>query len=402
MEDHAQTPDGRDAEIQALQDRIRELEERLRAARATADSGTRAKDEFLAMLGHELRNPLAPILTALHLMKLQGPEGSERARNVIERQVKHLARLVEDLLDVSRIARGQVALELEPTELASVVAGGIEMAGPLLEQHAHTLVVDVPRHGLVVDGDSARLAQVVSNLLANAAKYTPPSGRITLRAWQEGDQVVLSVADTGIGMAPDVLPRVFDVFVQGRQSIDRSQGGLGIGLTIVRNLVERHGGTVSARSGGLGQGSEFVVRLRRSANDRLPRGTGAGGPASLARSGIRILIVDDNVDAAATLTQALTHLGYHARFAHDAPTALRVADELRPDIAFLDLGLPVMDGYELAARLRALPGLAGMHLVALTGYGQDADRARTLHAGFHHHLVKPVAMEELEAVIRRR
>jgi CheY-like chemotaxis protein len=402
MHEDAQPAQGRDVELEALHDRIRDLEERVRAAREAAESAGRAKDEFLAMLGHELRNPLAPILTALHLMKLQGPEGSERARKVIERQVEHLAHLIDDLLDVSRIARGKVALALEPIELAAVVAEGIEMAAPLLEQHAHMLMVEVPRQGLVVDGDSARLAQVVSNLLANAAKYTPPSGRISVRGLREGDEIVLKVTDTGIGIAPEVLPGVFDVFVQGRQAIDRAEGGLGLGLTIVRNLVERHGGTVSAQSGGLGQGSEFVVRLPRSAQPPLVD-AGAGGEGALAgtHSGMRILIVDDNIDGAATLTQALVEMGYHARLAHDASTALRVAAEFRPDIAFLDIGLPVMDGYELAAHLRALPGLADMQLVALTGYGQDSDRARTRQAGFRHHLVKPVAMKELEAVMGR-
>ncbi len=238
--------------------------EEVDSLRRAAESANRAKDEFLAMLGHELRNPLSPIVTALQLMKLQGPEGSERARTIIERQVNHLTRLVDDLLDVSRIARGKVELRTEVVEMAEVVAKAIEMASPLIEQRAHELTVDMPRHGLCVDGDPVRLSQVVSNLLTNAAKYTPPGGRITVRAEAAGGEVVLRVRDSGIGISPDLLPRIFDLFVQERQAIDRSQGGLGLGLSIVRNLIERHGGSVQARSEGLGRGSEFVVRLPRT------------------------------------------------------------------------------------------------------------------------------------------
>lgn len=237
----------------------------IRQALEAAESANRAKDEFLAMLGHELRNPLSPIVTALQLMKLQGSEGSERARAVIERQVNHLTRLVDDLLDVSRIARGKVELRAEVVEMADVVAKAVEMASPLIDQRAHTLTVDMPRRGLRVDGDPMRLSQVVSNLLTNAAKYTPPGGQITVHAEPVDGEVVLRVHDTGVGIAPDLLPRVFDLFVQERQAIDRSQGGLGLGLTIVRNLIERHGGSVLARSEGPGRGSEFVIRLPRAA-----------------------------------------------------------------------------------------------------------------------------------------
>ena len=247
----------------SLEARNSELREREQLARQEAEAANRAKDEFLAMLGHELRNPLSPILTALQLMKLRGGGGLERERTVIERQVSHLTRLVDDLLDVSRIARGKVELKEELVEIAEVVAKAIEIATPLLDQRTHALDVDVPRR-LWVRGDSIRLNQVVSNLLTNAAKYTPPGGRITVRATEERGEIVIRVRDTGIGIAPDVLPHVFDLFVQERQAIDRSQGGLGLGLTIVRNLVERHGGTVSAHSDGPGTGSEFVVRLPRA------------------------------------------------------------------------------------------------------------------------------------------
>ena len=372
-------------------------------ARAAAESANRAKDEFMAMLGHELRNPLSPILTALQLMKLRGEPGSERERTVIERQVNHLTRLVDDLLDVSRIVRGRVELKTEIVEIAEVVAKAIEMASPLLEQRNHTLRMDVPRRGLRVDGDPTRLGQVISNLLTNAAKYTPPSGVITVRAEQVDDEVVLSVRDTGIGISPDVLPRIFELFVQEGQALDRSQGGLGIGLTIVRSLVERHGGSVSARSDGRGKGSEFIIRLP------LAEGGAAGAdalsalPAAVAAPGagaVRILVVDDNEDGAEMLADALTGRGYDTRVAHDAPAALRVAAEFSPDVAFLDLGLPVMDGFELAAHLRELPGLADIRLIAVTGYGQESDRRRTRDAGFEGHLVKPVDIDAIEATLK--
>ena len=372
-------------------------------ARAAAESANRAKDEFLAMLGHELRNPLSPILTALQLMKLRGEPGSERERTVIERQVNHLTRLVDDLLDVSRIARGRVELKTEIVEIAEVVAKAIEMASPLLEQRNHTLKMDVPRRGLRVDGDPTRLGQVISNLLTNAAKYTPPNGVVTVRAEQVDDEVVLSVRDTGIGISPDVLPRIFELFVQERQALDRSQGGLGIGLTIVRSLVERHGGSVSARSDGRGKGSEFIIRLP------LAEGGAAGAdalpalPAAAAAPGagaVRILVVDDNEDGAEMLADALIGRGYDTRVAHDAPAALRVAAEFSPDVAFLDLGLPVMDGFELAAHLRELPGLADIRLIAVTGYGQESDRRRTRDAGFEGHLVKPVDIDAIEATLK--
>lgn len=378
--------------------------EQVDGLREAAESANRAKDEFLAMLGHELRNPLFPIVTALQLMKLQGHEGSERARIIIERQVNHLIRLVDDLLDVSRIARGKVELRTELVEMAEVVAKAIEMASPLLEQRAHALTVDIPRSGLLVDGDPIRLSQVVSNLLTNAAKYTPPGGQITVRAEQIQEEVVLRVRDTGIGIAPDVLPRVFDLFVQERQAIDRSQGGLGLGLTIVRNLIERHGGSVQARSEGLGRGSEFIVRLPRAARSLEltdPLAAPANVPdASAGRNGEpRILVVDDNEDAAEMLVSALTRKGYETRVAYDAPTALRVASAFSPDIAFLDIGLPVMDGYELASHLRRIPGLSRLRLIAVTGYGQESDHRKTREAGFQRHLVKPVDVAAIEAIV---
>ena len=366
-----------------------------------AESASRTKDEFMAMLGHELRNPLAPILTALQLMRLRGDDGSERERIVIERQVNHLTRLVDDLLDVSRIARGKVELKAAPVEAAEVIARAIEMASPLLEQRTHTLAVEVPRAGLAMLVDEARMSQVVANLLTNAAKYTPPGGRITVTAYSEAKDVVVRVRDTGIGMTADVLPTVFDLFVQGRQSSDRAQGGLGLGLTIVRNLVERHGGSVSARSDGPGRGSEFTVRVpgapvpavREPLRAPVAVTTAADVPSA------RVLIVDDNEDAAEMLAHVLAARGHDIRVAHDGVEALRASAEFQPHAAFLDLGLPVMDGYELASRLRELPGLQDIRLIAVTGYGQESDRRRTRAAGFQHHLVKPVDVTAIEALL---
>jgi PAS domain S-box-containing protein len=372
--------------------------------REAAEAANRAKDEFLAMLGHELRNPLSPILTALQLMRLRGSDGSERERTVIERQVKHLTRLVDDLLDVSRIARGKVELKEELVELAEVVAKAVEMTSPLLEQRTHTFDLDVPRNGLPLRGDPVRLSQVVSNLLTNAAKYTPSGGHITVRGTEEQGHVVLRVRDRGIGIAPDMLPHIFDLFVQERQALDRSQGGLGLGLPIVRNLVEHHGGTVSAYSEGRGTGSEFVVRLPKApvaeASDD-PRVVNAqtAVPVTTPAHAPRVLVVDDNIDAAEMLAAALTARGYQTRVAHDGPAALLAAEKFRPVIAFLDLGLPVMDGYELAARLREIPVLRSLRLIALTGYGQESDRRKTRRAGFHHHLVKPVDLGAIEEVL---
>jgi len=373
--------------------------------REAAENANRAKDEFLAMLGHELRNPLSPIVTALQLMKLQGPEGSARAREVIERQVTHLTRLVDDLLDVSRIARGKVELKADLIEMSEIVAKAIEMSSPLLEQRSHKLSVQVPRRGLLVDADITRLSQVVSNLLTNAAKYTPTGGHITIHGEAIGDEVLLHVRDTGIGITADVLPHIFDLFVQERQAIDRAQGGLGIGLTIVRNLVERHGGSVQVKSEGQGRGSEFTIRLPKATwaeqSDDIQRGLDIERLG--ARDGApRVLIVDDNEDGAEMLSIILSQKGYDTRVAHDAPRALDIAETFKPVTAFIDIGLPVMDGYELAERLRAMPALKGIRLIALTGYGQESDRRRAREAGFDQHLVKPVDILAVEAAAAER
>jgi PAS domain S-box-containing protein len=367
-------------------------------AQSRAEAASRAKDEFLAMLGHELRNPLAPIVTALQLMKLRGDQRSSKEQQVIERQISHLLRLVDDLLDVSRITRGKVNLRKEPIELAEAVAKAVEIASPLLEQKQHRFTVSVPAQGMCLEADPIRLAQVIANLLTNAAKYTEPGGHIRVSAVRQGPDLVISVKDDGSGIEPDDLSQIFDLFVQGPRSADRGQGGLGIGLTLVRNLVRMHGGEVTASSEGAGKGSEFVVRLPAlDPGDTRPPAP-IPGPLDRTPSAAprRVLLVDDNVDAVEVLGELVRSAGHEVILVHDGPQALRVVESFRPDVAILDIGLPVMDGYELAARLRErLP----LRLAALTGYGQDHDRARSAAAGFQAHFVKPVMPEVLLAYI---
>ncbi len=364
-------------------------------AQKAAESANRTKDEFLAMLGHELRNPLAPILTALHLMKLRN-QGGEKERAIIERQSRHLVGLVDDLLDVARITRGQLVLRRSRIDLAEAIAAAIETASPLLEQNAHALHVDAPR-GLIVDADLGRLAQVIANLLTNAAKYTPKGGQITVTSAARGGEALLSVRDSGMGIEPEMLSRIFEPFTQERQAIDRSQGGLGLGLAIVQSLVAQHGGRVSARSEGRGRGSEFVVTLPLAQGSFTPGPSSGRTAEAILRK--RVLVVDDNDDAAETLSELLQAQGFTVRTAHDGPAALEAAMAFTPDLAIVDIGLPVMDGYELAMRLRDLPALRETRLIAVTGYGQEEDRARSAAAGFHSHLVKPVDPEKLRHVL---
>jgi PAS domain S-box-containing protein len=371
-----------------------------RAARLAAEESSRAKDEFFAMLGHELRNPLAPIITAVQVARLRGSD--LRELDVIERQAHHLIRLVDDLLDVSRITRGKVELVKERIELADVVAQAIETTSPLLEQYQHVLTLDVPRHDCAVTGDRARLAQVVSNLLTNAAKYSEPRSTIAISAASEGGRVKLRVVDSGIGIEPHMLASIFDTFVQNPQAKDRSMGGLGLGLAIVRSLVHMHGGTVVARSQGPGTGSEFEIDLPRATAADLAEST-QGQRSVRARRQLgpsrRILIVDDNQDAAALLAEALLELGHQVRIAHDGMVALETAGELMPEVALLDIGLPVMDGYELATRLRKEPWAGQLRLVAITGYGLESDRERSRAAGFDAHVVKPLDLAALERLV---
>ncbi|HSR96118.1 MAG TPA: ATP-binding protein [Kofleriaceae bacterium] len=390
-----------------ITDRKRAAAERQRllesatAARIEAEAANRAKDEFLAMLGHELRNPLAPILTALELMNLRGDNTSRRERDVISRQVKHVVTLVGDLLDVSRIARGKVDLDRRRVELGRVIEKAIEAAAPLIEERRHQLVVDVPA-GLWLDADETRICQVISNLLTNAAKYTKRDGVIRLSAARDAEQVVIRVRDSGVGISPELMPHLFDLFVQGRRTLDRAEGGLGLGLAIVRSLVELHGGTVCAHSDGAQRGSEFEVRLPAPSADSSARvriQTPMPGTQHALRDK-RVLVVDDNVDAADLLSHALEGLGYETRTAYDGPSALEAAAAFDPDIALLDIGLPAMDGYELARRLRVQLTAKPLWLIALTGYGRDSDRTQTRDAGFDHHMVKPIDIAGLDAAIR--
>ncbi|MBA3817510.1 MAG: PAS domain S-box protein [Deltaproteobacteria bacterium] len=379
--------------LESAREELNEFAERERAARLAAEEASRAKDDFLAMLGHELRNPLAPIATAVHLLKLRSKDTLSREVAVIERQSQHIARLVDDLLDVSRVASGKVVLNKAAAEVADLIAAAIETASPALENGIQTLVVNVPKHALVVDVDRGRMTQVLANLLTNAAKYTPSGGRIAITATREADEVVIAVEDTGVGISGELLPRVFDLFVQARQTLDRAQGGLGLGLALVKNLVAMHDGTVSAASPGLGHGSTFTVRLPRVEATATEERSSSPPIVASASHLQRVLIVDDNADGADMLAEALGSLGYRTAVAHDGPEALRVAGEFAPHVALLDIGLPVMDGFELAARLRAQ--WSDVKLVAITGYGQESDRQRTRGAGFQAHLTKPVDLENL-------
>nr|WP_293181829.1 ATP-binding protein [Nannocystis sp.] len=368
----------------------------LETALGQARDANRAKDDFLALLGHELRNPLAPITTALEMIELRGFAGVQKEAGVIGRQTQHLSHLVDDLLDVSRITSGKVELDRRPFDLAEIVVSSVELASPLFEQKQHHLTVDVGA-GIVVDVDRTRIAQVLSNLLTNAAKYTDRGGQIALTAKVDGAQVVVSVRDNGTGIAPEALPHVFDMFIQEQRSVDKSRGGLGLGLAIVKGLVVQHGGVVSAHSEGRGTGSRFDVRLPLAHETATLQRLRI--PHVVAGSSRRVLIVDDNVDAAQMLADAMGALGHDTRIAFDGPSALKVAHEFTPDLGLIDLGLPVMDGLELARRLKAMEPLSALRLVAVTGYGQPSDRHRSREAGFDAHLVKPVDIRGLAALM---
>jgi len=369
--------------------------------RRALEAADRQKDEFLAMLAHELRNPLAPIGTAGSLLSLL-PQADPRAAGaiaVIRRQVSHLTRLVDDLLDVSRITRGRIELKRMPVDLNAVVAQAVEMMQPRVSEKGHRLAVTTSgeQHAHVI-GDFARLVQSIGNLLANAIKYTEPGGEITVRAHADAATVSIEVTDSGVGIEPELLPRIFDLFVQSDRTLDRAQGGLGIGLAVVRSLIEMHGGEVAARSAGPGQGATFTVRLPRIDRPALPAAGGACAPVTRQR----ILIVDDNTDAADTLAELLQMQGHQTCAAYSGREALERVLSFEPDVALLDIGLPQMDGYELAERLRSLPRLQGIRLIALTGYGQTEDRQRGQAAGFDDHLVKPVELRALERALQAK
>jgi signal transduction histidine kinase/CheY-like chemotaxis protein len=370
------------------------LLEREQQARHEAEAAGRAKDEFLAMLGHELRNPLAPILFAIELAKTHPDELPKRELEVIERQARHIERLVNDLLDIARIVRGKVSINKQVEEIHPIVSKAVEIAAPLLETKQHVLQLDVPKHGLQVEADETRLAQVIANLLTNAAKFTAPGGEIELSAGREGDTVLVRVRDTGIGIAPELLPNVFDIFMQGKRSNEAAQG-LGLGLALVRSFVRLHGGTVTAYSDGLNRGSEFIIRL-----PAVEAGATHDSKATLAAvttTPARILVVDDNEDAADSLGRLLTVRGYDVRIANDGRRALELAHSFHPQLAIVDLGMPVMDGYQVAQELARMGKRP--FLIAVTGYGQEHDRERARAAGFDRHMIKPVAVTQLLAYI---
>ena len=371
-----------------------------KSVEAALREADRRKDEFLAMLGHELRNPLAPIGTSLEILRMAPPDGPEAAwaRDAIGRQLRHMTRLLDDLLDISRITLGRIRLKLEPIDLGRVVASAVETAQPLIDAFGHHLTVQLPEVAVPIRGDAVRLTQVVANLLNNAAKYTERGGRIEVAVRREGEGVRLTVRDNGIGVAAGDLETIFELFSQMPSGRERAQGGLGIGLTLVKRLVELHGGTVEARSDGPERGMEIVVQLPAAMDERAePLRTPPPAPVRSAGS-LRILAVDDNVDLASSLASVLGLWGHTVRTAHDGSAALEVASAFSPEVVLLDLGLPRLDGLEVARRLRLVEPFAAL-MVSMSGFGQEQTRLRSDEAGFHHHLVKPVDLEQLRGLL---
>ncbi len=383
---------GPDGEVEAVAGTTRDVTE--------IKESDQRKDEFLATLAHELRNPLAPIRSAIQVLSLsaRGDEPVKQVCDMMERQVSHMVRLVDDLMEISRISRGAIELRRETTTLEAIVRSAVDTSTPLIIASAHKLTLTLPEHAVVLHGDAVRLAQVIANLLNNAAKYTDHGGRIWLNAEQQHDVLVICVRDTGIGISSEALPTIFDMFVQVKSPASHNHGGLGIGLSLVKHLTEMHGGSVSATSRGVGQGSEFCIRLPCLETPHVNDPVAAGTNETLEIKK-RVLIVDDNEDAAMTLEMLVTLLGADVRVANDGVSALALMSSFRPEIALLDLGMPLMNGFEVAALARQLPGMDKLRLIALTGWGQPEDRERTRVAGFNHHLVKPVALPELEKVL---
>jgi PAS domain S-box-containing protein len=384
-----------------LEVRVRTRTAELARANEALRDADKRKDDFLAMLAHELRNPLAPVRNALQIMKMPGlaPDMTRQAREMIERQIDHMVTIVNDLLDVSRIMRGKIELRREVIDLATLFARAVETAQPTIDTQGHQLSVSLPQTPVRLDGDLVRLAQVVSNLLTNAAKYTEKAGRIWLSGELDEDTVVIRVRDTGIGIDATLLPRIFDLFVQADRSLARSQGGLGIGLTLVRRLVEMHGGRVSAFSEGAGRGSEFEVRLPSVRGVTQTEGVPENELKLRAVSPRRVLVVDDNVDAAESATMLLRFLGHDVEMAHDGNSALEQVRNFRPEIVLLDIGLPGMSGYDVARAIRALPENRGLVIAAVTGYGQEEDRRKSREVGIDYHMTKPLAPNVLTAFI---
>jgi two-component system, chemotaxis family, CheB/CheR fusion protein len=385
------------ARSSALLSASRDELQRVNAELSEAD---RRKDEFLAVLAHELRNPLAPIRNAMQYLRLKAPPDAaqQNARDIIDRQVKHLIRLVDDLLDISRISSGKISLQKERVSLALIVTNAIEASRPLIEAENHQLTVTLPAAPVYLDADLTRLAQVLQNLLNNAARYTPPGGKIALNAEFDGQQVVIRITDTGIGIPRDMLSQVFDLFTQVDRSIERSTGGLGIGLTLVQRLVELHGGNVEAHSNGPDQGSEFIIRLPAFVHAG-ESSSALGYDEAVPAARLRILVVDDNIDAADTLAEMLRASGHDVHTEYDGAAGIRAVQSHRPDVVLLDIGLPKLNGYDTAREIRAIDPQNRVVLVAVTGWGQDEDRRRSRQAGFDHHLVKPLDPELLDRVL---
>jgi signal transduction histidine kinase/CheY-like chemotaxis protein len=385
--------------VAARQAEQRENTERKRVEEELRNADRR-KDEFLATLAHELRNPLAPIRNTVQILRMSGAGAgaSEHVCEMLDRQVDHMVRLVDDLMEVSRITRGKIELHKERIDLATVVRNAIEISKPLIEADGHELEVQLPAEPAMLDADPVRLAQIFANLLNNAAKYMPDGGRIEITGEREGREAVVSVRDSGIGIAPDALPHVFELFTQGDRVHSRAPGGLGIGLTIVRSLVRLHDGSIQAKSAGTGHGSEFVIRLPLASGDPV-NANGAKRQHASSRIARRIMVVDDNRDAATSLGIILRFLGADVHLAHDGQTALDALVSYRPSVVLLDIGMPEMDGYEVARRARQLAEGQGVTLIALTGWGQEEDRRRSAEAGFNYHLVKPVGHAALQALL---
>jgi PAS domain S-box-containing protein len=398
---------GPDGEVVAVAGTTRDITDRqaaeqaVRAHAARLAESDRAKDEFLATLSHELRNPLAPLRSSLALLrKIDGGNArTEPVRAIMERQVNHLVRLVDDLLELSRISRGTLSLRKEPVELATIVRHAVETSEPLIVASGQTLEVHLPPEPLWLQGDGVRLAQVLSNLLNNAARYSDSGGQVTVRGWSEDGQAVISVRDTGIGIEPDALPRMFEMFSRGQRDSGRAQGGLGIGLALSRRLAEMHGGTLDGYSEGTGKGSEFVVRLPLGAAPESAVALSPGTADDKGLGGIAALVVDDNRDAGDSLAQVLALLGAEVRVARDGVEALETFAAFQPRVVLLDIGMPGMNGYEVARAIRTRHPSAAATLVALTGWGQEDDRRRAREAGFDHHLVKPAEIEALQALL---
>ena len=380
-------------QISFQRDKLQQSAEALRIA-------DQRKDEFLATLAHELRNPLAPIRNGLQILKMSpGNEQAEDIRDMMDRQLTHLVRLIDDLLDVSRVSQGKIELRIEHISLQDALKAAIEVGRPLIEAQKHHFTIDIPQEPLWLNADLTRVAQIVSNLLNNAAKYTEESGHISLAVNHDGQNAFIQVRDNGVGIPPDMLPKVFELFTQVDQNLERSQGGLGIGLALVKRLAEMHQGDIKVESAGLGKGSTFTLRLPLSMNEEHDKFSEMNNPEPDPATALKILIVDDNFPAAQTIGWMLELLGHQPTLAHDGPQALNQARAIRPDVILLDIGLPGMNGYEVCRTLRQDPLFNNTLMVAQTGWGQEKDKQQARDAGFDHHFIKPMSFEDFSGLL---